>query len=142
MNDYTEYLSGKKIIINNNNCYYFNQLKDDQFKQAIEKLNNELKPEISLTQAIEYIAHNNSWSPEHEDALASSTNEEYYTFFNSLKRGQLDKYYKALAVFMFSRNSKDSYRIISDKITFSLQQIAKKSLLNEDRVKRLGIDIH
>lgn len=142
MNDYIEYLSGKKIIINNNNCYFFNQLKDDQFKQAIEKLNNELKPEISLAQAIEYIAHNNSWSPEHEDALASTTNEEYYTFFNSLKRGQLDKYYKALAVFMSSRNSKDSYRIISDKITLSLQQIAKKSLLNEDRVKRLGIDIN
>ena len=82
MNDYIEYISGKKIIINSNNCYYFNQLKDDQFKQAIEKLNNELRPEISLAQAIEYIAHNNSWSLEHEDSPFAQIFMRFHSFFS------------------------------------------------------------
>lgn len=85
MNDYIHYLSVNKIIINSDNCYYFNQLKDEQFKDAIEALNNKLKPEISLVQAIEHMRYNNSWSSEHEDALASGTIEEYYTFFKSLR---------------------------------------------------------
>lgn len=142
MNDYIHYLSVNKIIINSDNCYYFNQLKDGQFKEAIEALNNKLKPEISLVQAIEHMRYNNSWSSEHEDALASGTIEEYYTFFKSLKRGQIDKYYRGLSIFISSRNSKDSYRVISEKVHFALQKIAKESRLNEIRVKRLGIDIN
>lgn len=88
------------------------------------------------------MAYNNSWSPEHEDALALGTIEEYYAFFKSLKRGKIDKYYKALSIFISSRNSKENYRLISEKVHMALQQIAKESLLNEIRVKRLGIVIN
>ncbi|HAT2068956.1 TPA: hypothetical protein I8024_000156 [Legionella pneumophila] len=138
--DYINYLREEKIVVNESTCYYLNQLRDAGFIKALEEMSNDLQPQMSLHDAIDYISHNNGWSQEHVKALEKAEVNEYCQYFKTLRGDAFTKTMRGLSVFK-SNNNKDSYKIVSDKIHFALKEISKESSLNYFRIELLGYNL-
>lgn len=137
IDDYIKYVIDKRYAYNEKDYVFFNRLKDEPFKIALEKASEMLKPLPGFLVAIDHISHNRSWSPVHEEVLSRSSEEEYYNLFKQCSISELRKYLDALAVFTSSRNQKEEYRIISEKIKVALDNLRKESPLNACRLNKI-----
>ncbi|HBC0467144.1 TPA: hypothetical protein I8Y90_001186 [Legionella pneumophila] len=138
--DYINYLREERIVVTESTCYYLNQLRDAGFVKALEEMSNDLHPQMSLHDAIDYISHNNCWSREHIRALEKAEINEYCQYFRTLHGDAFAKTMRGLSV-LKSNNNKDSYKIVSDKIHFALKEISKESPLNYFRIELLGYNL-
>jgi hypothetical protein len=138
--DYINYLREERIVVTQSTCYYLNQLRDPGFVKALEEMSNDLHPQMSLHDVIDYISHNKGWTPEHVRALEKAETNEYCEYFRALHGNAFVKTMRGLSVFK-SNNNEDSYKIISDKIHFALKEISKESPLNYFRIELLGYNL-
>lgn len=122
---YLDNLKLKRHKINRDNYPFFHEIKDNDFIRALEEHNKTLVKKLSFEEAIDFIAHNNSWSPEHIAALKEVSEEEIVAFLYSLKDAKVrDQHIKALIRFSGIHND------IYDKTKSALVKISEKSPLN------------
>ncbi|HEN5539833.1 TPA: hypothetical protein U6312_003160, partial [Legionella pneumophila] len=129
--DYVKYLEEEKMAITPENYHSFDQLSDAKLLECLNSLSLKLTAPVPFHEAISRIALNNSWSPEHEEALTKADEEEYIAFFKSLK-GDPAKYIKAFRVFI--KQDTENYKKIWQLFTGAMDKM-KDTELNTLRLK-------
>ncbi|HAU1200845.1 TPA: P-loop NTPase fold protein [Legionella pneumophila] len=132
--DYVKYLEEERMAITPENYHLFDQLSDAKLLECLNSLSLKLTAPVPFHEAISRIALNNSWSPEHEEALTKADEEEYIAFFKSLK-GDPAKYIKAFRVFI--KQDTENYKKIWQLFTGAMDKM-KDTELNTLRLKRMG----
>ncbi|QDP72185.1 hypothetical protein FOG18_06215 [Legionella israelensis] len=124
---YIEYLKKNRHRINPHTYPFYYDIKDENFKEAIEYHNDSLTKKVSFADAIDHIAHNNSWSPEHITALNEVSEEQIIEFLTSLnKRDLIFKYIGALMSF----SGQKEHMNIHTKSKNALIKISQRSPFN------------
>ena len=95
----------------------------------------------SLDDILKSLVGKDGWGMADEEALASTSVDEYYSFFKKQDTKDLPKYISTcLRIGQFT-NSSEKQQIIANNAKEALKRIGKENKLNEIRVRRFGISI-
>lgn len=105
-------------------------------KEISDRISFEEDSKQSISGLVQTIAEKSSWNPDDLDTLSSRTLEEYVSFLEADKTGNLSSYIRLLFGFGGNQENSSTGFAIAQKLAKALRIISQKSELNQIAVRK------